>query len=888
MSSRRLRLRSLFVLSLLIAPAAAQSARGSRPVATPSGAYEAPAPLLRLEDAAQFSRRASHIGFDRMARGTSVADSLGLYGAHLRLSGGARPEVWIDPAWRSLPLHSRPAIGNRNATAAHRFTRGSTGEFALAITFDVPVNRAGFELRVLDADELNVLVTCYADGHELGSQFFDGERRFRFMGVQCLKPFDELRVEFTNPDEADFSLDNLLVELDLRDRDRDGLPDFADHCPDVFGLGNSDTDGDGLGDGCDPFPADADNDNDGDGVGASEDNCPLLYNPDQADSDKDGIGDACDAFVFGSDVDGDGVGDDVDNCPTTFNPEQADCDGDGVGDVCDATLVNPASVDLQLSVGQCVTIQKSVCLPPSPPVVDVVILFDTTGSMGGEIQNMRQNVANFVNGVRSSLPLSNIRFALATLRDYPAAYASCQYAATYSLPTDVPFEVKAPIGVSDQELLAAVNALRARGGQDEPEAYGRALWEVSQPDSGIQFRPNAARFVLLLGDAPPHDCNLGVKIANCIPRLSRGRDPGRDQILFTPDDVDFQGDALLGLLTSRTRLLMVYSGRKGLCAWQRWCGATGGSALAATTSGQLPAGSDLVHELVELIRTPRVDHVTFAAENPCGLQLSFDPPFIDGPIDVSLGSQVTIQETICAPNVPVGTSIDCAVQFFADDVLLGVQRIHLGVQCSLHVIDFETEDDGVTPLLNGQSVSTPPEFGRLVKITSAGQNAGPSIFDSTPGGPNDPSINSDMLVGHGNMLLLQDNAHGSQSSPGIFSAPTDDPQGGDLIFDFLAPVDPRSILLADINPPPNQGATLFLTDENGRTRTYAIDPGWTGTYGNAGPWKLDLTTTQPQPGNGTPRWARATEDAGFLQNRVVKLVFRNTGYGAIDELTFCQ
>jgi hypothetical protein len=176
----------------------------------------------------------------------------------------------------------------------------------------------------------------------------------------------------------------------------------------------------------------------------------------------------------------------------------------------------------------------------------------------------------------------------------------------------------------------------------------------------------------------------------------------------------------------------------------------------------------------------------------------------------------------------------------------------------------------------------------MVRISAAGANLGPATFDSTPGGPNDPSLNSDMLVGHGNLLLLQSDLHSGQSSPGFFRQPTDDPDGGDLIFDFLAPVDPRSLLLADINPPPNRGASVTLTDENGLTRVYAIDPGWTGTYGNAGPWQLDLTTLKPQPGNGTPRWARATELEGFQQARVVRIVVHLTGYGAIDELVFCR
>src|SRR6185503_1848816 len=118
--------------------------------------------------------------------------------------------------------------------------------------------------------------------------------------------------------------------------------------------------------------------------------------------------------------------------------------------------------------------------------------------------------------------------------------------------------------------------------------------------------------------------------------------------------------------------------------------------------------------------TPLVNQVTFAAENPCGLALTFEPPVIGGPIDVSLGAQVNIQETICAPaSLPANSSLDCAVRFLADGVLLGTQRVHVDVGCTTHVLDFETEDDGTTRIANAQAIGTPGEFGRLVSISSA-------------------------------------------------------------------------------------------------------------------------------------------------------------------------
>ena len=58
------------------------------------------------------------------------------------------------------------------------------------------------------------------------------------------------------------------------DRDRDGVPDNADNCPDVLNPGQENFDGDALGDRCDK-------DDDGDRVLDEVDNCPKFSNADQ-------------------------------------------------------------------------------------------------------------------------------------------------------------------------------------------------------------------------------------------------------------------------------------------------------------------------------------------------------------------------------------------------------------------------------------------------------------------------------------------------------------------------------------------------------------------------------------------------------------------------------
>ncbi len=71
-------------------------------------------------------------------------------------------------------------------------------------------------------------------------------------------------------------------------------------------------------------------DRDRDGVPDNEDRCPDIEDADQQDSDGDLQGDACD-----TDDDNDAVPDTIDNCPLTPNPVQGDIDGDQQGNACD-------------------------------------------------------------------------------------------------------------------------------------------------------------------------------------------------------------------------------------------------------------------------------------------------------------------------------------------------------------------------------------------------------------------------------------------------------------------------------------------------------------------------------------------------------------------------
>ncbi len=228
----------------------------------------------------------------------------------------------------------------------------------------------------------------------------------------------------------------------------------------------------------------------------------------------------------------------------------------------------------------------------------------------------------------------------------------------------------------------------------------------------------------------------------------------------------------------------------------------------------------------------------------------------------------------------------------------GIDNLEVCIPCVL--LDFEFEDDGTpngpgTAIANGQDLSTPPEFGVEVALTSAGPNAGSAAFDSTPGGPNFPGPDNDLLVGLGNILILQNDQFATQTVPGFFDIPNDDTNGGDQIFDFPNPITAHFMDLIDVDEEEAVGVTVTLEDSSGDVRVYSVPPGWTEDLLNDGPpgfRTLDLTSLAPQPGWDPPGApvpvnATAVEDPTFDPTDVVQVVVTMGGAQDMDNFCFC-
>ncbi len=120
----------------------------------------------------------------------------------------------------------------------------------------------------------------------------------------------------------------------IADRDKDGVADLEDACPDVFGVADADPKKNGC-----PLPP---KDTDGDGIIDDKDACPTVPGVANADPKKNGCPPP-------SDTDGDGIIDDLDACPTVAGiadpdpkkngcPPPSDTDGDGITDDKDACV----------------------------------------------------------------------------------------------------------------------------------------------------------------------------------------------------------------------------------------------------------------------------------------------------------------------------------------------------------------------------------------------------------------------------------------------------------------------------------------------------------------------------------------------------------------------
>ena len=122
------------------------------------------------------------------------------------------------------------------------------------------------------------------------------------------------------------------------------------------------------------------------------------------------------------------------------------------------------------------------------PVVEVVFVLDTTGSMGGLLEGAKQRVWAIANEIAKGKPAPRVRMGLVAFRDKGDDYV-----------TKV-----TPLSDNLDNIFKDLSALQAGGGGDGPEHVIAGLSDAVEKMDWSKDR-KAFKVVYLVGDAAPHE-----------------------------------------------------------------------------------------------------------------------------------------------------------------------------------------------------------------------------------------------------------------------------------------------------------------------------------------------------------------------------------------------
>lgn len=120
-----------------------------------------------------------------------------------------------------------------------------------------------------------------------------------------------------------------------------------------------------------------------------------------------------------------------------------------------------------------------------PEFLDLVFVFDTTGSMGDELAWLTKEFRSLIGEVRKAAPQADLRFGLVAYRDQGDAYVVRNFGFTQR----------------QGEMQRWLKSLNAGGGGDYPEAADAALMAAAD----LPWRRGyGERLMFHIADAPPH------------------------------------------------------------------------------------------------------------------------------------------------------------------------------------------------------------------------------------------------------------------------------------------------------------------------------------------------------------------------------------------------
>lgn len=232
------------------------------------------------------------------------------------------------------------------------------------------------------------------------------------------------------------------------------------------------------------------------------------------------------------------------------------------------------------NTGGTFTEAKTVALPTKPAKADVELAIDTTGSMYTAISQAKTDASKLVTDLEAQG--IDIQFAVVPFRN--GDDGASEYAVAQNMTSDA------------TAVQSAINGLYASGGGDYDEAYNLVFHNSYAPTpmnlvngttpAAINWRTGTRKFVVVLGDAPPHPLDATTGFASPLTACNSYGNTDDPHSLSTATE-------LAGMSAAARTLLMVNYGGVLPCY----------QALSAQTPGgaAVNAGSSLAETIETLI-----------------------------------------------------------------------------------------------------------------------------------------------------------------------------------------------------------------------------------------------------------------------------------------------
>ena len=246
--------------------------------------------------------------------------------------------------------------------------------------------------------------------------------------------------------------------------------------------------------------------------------------------------------------------------------------------------VEPPRFEATLAEGESTMDPIQANLPGKIPSADIVFSLDLTGSMGWEIWTVKQEITKIMDSLDAVI--EDARYGVISYMDYPDYYCSYGYCSQYghSAYGDYAYSLDTSLTYDRDLVKNKVNALRLGWGADGPEDYARIFHEAVH-DPEIGYSDTSRKILINFADSLPHDDNIYESIYSSY-RYSFGGDPGRDEVMFTDDDIDLQ-NVLNEMRDNNITLFHVNSGGWQYL-WKHWTGVTGGDSVLLSDASQIP------------------------------------------------------------------------------------------------------------------------------------------------------------------------------------------------------------------------------------------------------------------------------------------------------------